>query len=63
MKNVVNLRDNLKQLFIDLKDGRIDSKTATEMNNSAGKIINTIKLQLEYHELRGEKPTIDFMDL
>jgi hypothetical protein len=31
------------------------------MNNTAGKIINAQRVQLEYAELRKEQPDIDFM--
>ena len=36
-------------------------KIATEMNNTAGKIINAQRVQLEYADLRKEQPDIDFM--
>jgi hypothetical protein len=32
------------------------------MNNTAGKIINVQKVQLEYAELRGVSPSISFLD-
>ena len=32
------------------------------MNNAAGKIIGTVKVELEYSHLRGEKPNIAFLD-
>ena len=61
MKNITELRDNLTALFSQLKDGTIDVKAASEMNNTAGKIINTLKVQLEYAALRKEAPDVDFM--
>lgn len=61
MKNITELNTQLTQLFAGLKDGSIDSKTAKEMNNTAGKIINVQKVQLEYAHLRGETPNIPFM--
>jgi hypothetical protein len=39
----------------------MDVKIATEMNNTAGKIIHAQRVQLEYAELRKEQPDIDFM--
>ena len=62
MKNIVQLRNELVETFKDLKLGNLEPKIATEMNNSAGKIINTLKLQLEYAEIRGEKPEIEYMN-
>ena len=62
MQNIKQLRNELSNVFTGLKDGSIEPKTATEMNNAAGKIINTVKVQLEYAALRKEKPEIDFLD-
>ena len=60
MKNIKELRIELSQVFMDLKAGKLDVKAAAEMNNAAGKIINTVKVQLEYAALK-EKPNIDFL--
>ena len=61
MKNISDLTTELTSLYEALKLGSIDVKIATEMNNTAGKIINTQRVQLEYAELRKEQPDIDFM--
>lgn len=62
MKNIEQLRDSLTALFDDLKNGTADVKVAAEMNNTAGKIINTLKVQLEYSEQRKQVPNISFLD-
>ena len=51
MENINTLRQSLFEIFGQLKAGEIDIKTAAEMNNAAGKIINTIRVELEYAEL------------
>jgi len=61
MNNITELRAELSTLFNDLRNGDVEVKIAQEMNNSAGKIINTVKVQLEYHSLLGDKPEIDFL--
>jgi len=61
VKNITDLRKELCTTFDDLKSGVILPKVATEMNNSAGKIINTIKVQLEYSVLTKTKPKIPFL--
>ena len=61
MKNLTELRGELTVLFDDLKNGKTDVKTASEMNNAAGKIINTLKVQLEYYNLTKETPNIPFL--
>jgi hypothetical protein len=62
MKTITDLTASLATLYKDLKDGTIDVKVAGEMNNTAGKIINAQKVQLEYAELRNVIPRIPFLD-
>jgi hypothetical protein len=61
MKTVTDLRNELCNTFDDLKAGNITPKVASEMNNSAGKIINTLKIQLDYHTMTKTKPSIPFL--
>ena len=61
MNHISDLTTELSALYHSLKDGTIEVKIATEMNNTAGKIINAQRVQLEYAELRKEQPDIDFM--
>jgi hypothetical protein len=61
MKHISELTTELTELYEGLKVGTFDVKVATEMNNTAGKIINAQRVQLEYAELRKEQPDIDFM--
>ena len=61
MKTMKELRKELASVFEGLKDGSVELKDAAEMNNTAGKIINTARTQLEYSKLRKEKPDIDFL--
>ena len=62
MKNITELRDELAAVFAGLKNGTLEPKQAVEMNTAAGKIINTVKVQLEYADMRGEEPNIPFMN-
>ena len=60
-KDITELRDALLDSFEQL---RLDPKRmlqARELTNEAGKIISTVKAQLEYALLRGEEPEIPFM--
>ena len=61
MKHISELTTELSSLYEGLKNGTVDVKVATEMNNTAGKIINAQRVQLEYAELRKEQPNIQFM--
>jgi hypothetical protein len=62
MKNVTELRNSLAKVFDGLSDGSIQPSVAAEINNSAGKMINTCKIQLEYAAQRKEAPNIPFLD-
>lgn len=61
MKTITDLRNELINVFDGLKTGDITPAVATELNNAAGKIIATAKVQLEYAALRQEKPRIAFL--
>lgn len=62
MKNVSELRDSLSQVYAELRSGAIKAKDAAELANLAGKMINSAKVQVEYHALRKDKPSIPFLD-
>tara|TARA_R110000822_G_scaffold166387_1_gene306728 strand:+ start:443 stop:679 length:237 start_codon:yes stop_codon:yes gene_type:complete len=57
MKNVNELRDNLSTIFEELHKGTIEVKTAAELANIAGKMINSAKAQLDYHTMRKDTTT------
>lgn len=61
MKNIVEVRTELTRVFEQLSTGGITPVEAKELNNCAGKIINTLKVELEYFGLTGETPNIPFI--
>lgn len=62
MKTINELRDELLGLYGDIKAEAVDVKKAAEMNNTAGKIIQSVKAELEYAALRKVEPVIPFLD-
>lgn len=62
MKNIKDLVDELSALFGKIETGKVDVNVAGEMNNTAGKIINAQKVQLEYAALKKVAPSIAFLD-
>ena len=62
MKHISELTVQLSDLYEGLKNGTIEVKVAAEMNNTAGKIIHTQRVQLEYAALCKEEPNIAFME-
>tara|TARA_B110000046_G_scaffold149079_1_gene157127 strand:- start:30 stop:260 length:231 start_codon:yes stop_codon:yes gene_type:complete len=53
--SVESLRDKLSEIFDALRDGDIPHKEAKEISNLAGKMINSAKVQLDYHSLRKDE--------
>jgi hypothetical protein len=62
MKNNRQLRNELCKIFNRLKSGDCSPAEAKEMNNAAGKIIGTVKIELEYASLCGVIPQIQFLE-
>lgn len=62
MKNVEELRDELAIAFRQLKSGEIKHSDADSLANIAGKMIASVKAQLEYHAMRKEVPVIAFLE-
>lgn len=61
MKNVTEMRTKLANVFAKLESGEIDTRVAKQMNNSAGKILYSIRVELEQAYLRNEKPDVDWL--
>lgn len=61
MTTITDIRNDLIEVFNGLKSGSLEAKDAVEINNTAGKIISSAKVQLAYHALRGEAPEIPFL--
>jgi hypothetical protein len=62
MKNVNELREQLSQVFYELRNNTVKYTDAAELANIAGKMINSAKVQLDYYSLRKETPKISFLD-
>lgn len=61
MQNVTELRNQLSEVFKELRAGNVEHKNAAELANLAGKMIGSAKVQLEYYALRNEIPAIPFL--
>lgn len=61
MTTITDIRNDLVNVFNRLRDGTMEAKEAVEINNTAGKIIASAKVQLAYAALRGEQPDIPFL--
>lgn len=62
MTTTINdIRDHLVEVFNGLRTGTVEIKDAVEINNTAGKIIASAKVQIAYHAMRNEAPDIAFL--
>jgi len=62
MKNIEELRNVLVEVLTEVKNGEIDLKKAKEMSNLSRNIVDTVKVQVTYNKLMGEKRIIEFLE-
>jgi len=65
MKNITSLRDWIIENAVATKAKKIEPKVAKELNNSAGKVIATLVLELKYAQFLAATPKgkrIDFLE-
>ena len=60
--NIETLRSILIETVTELRAGTTPPGTAEAISNASGKIIASIRLQLEYAKARGEVPKMAFME-
>jgi hypothetical protein len=62
--NVLDLRNDLLDVYQKMRDGSIDIENAREAANVCGKILSTAKLQLQYNEvMKYTDRKINFLDV
>lgn len=62
MKNITELRENLSDNYELMKEGKMQVKLGKELANVAGKIINSLKVELEYNSMVDKKRKIDYLE-
>ena len=62
MNSITDLRNDLLETYAMLKAKTIDLKDAAERNNTAGKIFQSLKVELSYADMRKEIPNIPFLN-
>ena len=55
------LRNNLADVYAKVVNGEIETEQAKSLSAIAGKMIFSVRTQMEYQVARGEKPNIGFM--
>jgi hypothetical protein len=62
MQNIVELRNSLSDNYTKMKAGKMGLNVGKELANTAGKIINSLKVELEYNSMMDIKKKIDYLD-
>lgn len=62
MQNITDLRKSLAENYEQMKAKKMDIKLGKELANTAGKIINSIKVEMEYNQMFDKKKKIDFLE-
>ncbi len=62
MKNIKELRTSLGRNYVAMKAKKMQISTGKELANTAGKILSSCKVELEYQKAMGLKNKIDFLD-
>ena len=57
------LRQILSEEIEKLRKGETTPATINAITNATGKILSSVKLEIEYHKLLGMKPDIDFVQI
>lgn len=63
MQNITDLRNSLLDNYDKMKSKKMELKHGKELANTAGKILNSLKIELEYNTLVGNKNKIDFLEV
>jgi hypothetical protein len=61
MQNITELRKSLADSYEKMKAGEMEIKQGKELSNCAGKIIQSLKVELEYQTLLGTSTEIDYL--
>lgn len=62
MQNITELRKSLAENYAKMKGKKMPIATGKELANTAGKILSSCKVQLEYHQHMGLKQRIEFLE-
>ena len=60
--SLAQLRDELLNMIIDVREKKVTPEEAKEVNTAASKVIDIVKLDLKYAEIIGVKTRIPFLE-
>lgn len=62
MKNITELRNSLAANYDKMLSGEMELKTGKELANVAGKIISSLKVEIEYNTVLNKNKQIEFLE-
>ncbi|MBN1181581.1 MAG: hypothetical protein JXB49_04780 [Bacteroidales bacterium] len=62
VKNIVQLRDDLLQVYEGLRNHKLSTEEVKQSANVSGKIFSSAKIQIEYNKMIGSKDKIPFLE-
>ena len=62
ISNMTDLRKEMCSTLVSLKAKRIEPQIAQEINNAAGKIISSVKVEMDYARQCKVLPELEFME-
>lgn len=62
ISNINELRVSLSDNYSNMKLKKMPLSMGKELANTAGKIINSLKVELEYNQMIGDKKKIKFLE-
>ena len=62
MQNITELRKDLAENYRLMKIKKMPITTGKELANTAGKILTSLKVELDYNHMMGVKKKIDFLE-
>lgn len=62
MQNITELRQSLADNYTKMKANKMNLALGKELANTAGKMINSLKVELEYNSMLDKKVVIDFLE-
>lgn len=60
--NIKQLRDDMLRIYAQQRNGEVTPSEVREINNTARGVIASCKVQLDYAKLKGEKPSVMFLE-
>jgi hypothetical protein len=63
MQNINDLRNSLLKNYNNVLTNKVSIEKSKEITSTAGKILGTLKVELDYNKIQGNKKKIKFLEV